>query len=271
MAQPGGGAAGLRRDICYDSASLYGTADAGVLGNETPLSICIRRFLSGQPELARQLFGESRLPTLVQYDPRGRYFESIPDGNADRHTLLFTGDNGVPLIRYHIADHGGIVGYDEMLKFLAHAGFDPVKQLGGHGWRGHRRMPFAFVFGRSHFTVSFFGANIYPENISVGLEQPQIRDWVTGKFVLQAGGGAEGGRASGARGGAGAEGGRRRGEALGHRRVDPGGAGAAQQRVQELRAGGVSAAEGDAACGRRSRVVSGGGEASLYAAVTLKK
>ncbi len=173
-------------DICYDSASLYGTADAGVLGNETPLSICIRRHLSGQPELARQLFGESRLPTLVQYDPRGRYFESIPDGNADRHTLLFTGDNGVPLIRYHIADHGGIVGYDEMLKFLAHAGFDPVKQLGGHGWRGHRRMPFAFVFGRSHFTVSFFGANIYPENISVGLEQPQIRDWVTGKFVLRA-------------------------------------------------------------------------------------
>jgi phenylacetate-CoA ligase len=173
-------------DICYDSASLYGTADAGVLGNETPLSICIRRFLSGKPEIARELFGESRLPTLVQYDPRGRYFESIPDDNSGRHTLLFTGDNGVPLIRYHIADHGGIVGYEAMLKFLAQAGFDPVAQLGGHGWRGHRRLPFAFVFGRSRFTVSFFGANIYPENISVGLEQPQIREWVTGKFVLRA-------------------------------------------------------------------------------------
>jgi phenylacetate-CoA ligase len=73
-----------------------------------------------------------------------------------------------------------------MLKLLAAAGFDPVAQLGGHGWRGHRRLPFAFVFGRSHFTVSFFGANIYPENISVGLEQPRIRDWVTGKFVLRA-------------------------------------------------------------------------------------
>jgi phenylacetate-CoA ligase len=47
-------------------------------------------------------------------------------------------------------------------------------------------MPFAFVFGRSHFTVSYFGANIYPENISVGLEQPQIGEWVTGKFVLRA-------------------------------------------------------------------------------------
>lgn len=42
-----------------------------------------------------------------------------------------------------------------------------------------------FVFGRSLFTVSFFGANIYPENVTVGLEQPGISDWVTGKFVLE--------------------------------------------------------------------------------------
>ncbi len=40
-------------DPCHDSASLYGTADAGVLGNETPLSIAIRRFLAQRPELAR--------------------------------------------------------------------------------------------------------------------------------------------------------------------------------------------------------------------------
>jgi phenylacetate-CoA ligase len=46
-------------------------------------------------------------------------------------------------------------------------------------------LPFVYVFGRSHFTVSYFGANIYPENVTVGLEQPVIREWVTGKFVLQ--------------------------------------------------------------------------------------
>lgn len=46
---------------CYDQASLYGTADAGVLGNETPLSIAIRRFLAETPKAARALFGESRL------------------------------------------------------------------------------------------------------------------------------------------------------------------------------------------------------------------
>jgi phenylacetate-CoA ligase len=42
-----------------------------------------------------------------------------------------------------------------------------------------------YVFGRADFTVSYYGANIYPENITVGLEQPEIMAWVTGKFVLE--------------------------------------------------------------------------------------
>lgn len=166
---------------CFDSASLYGTADAGVLGNETPLSIRIRRFLSEKPDAARALFGESRLPTLVQYDPASRYFETH-DG-----TLLFSGDNGIPLIRYHIADTGGIIQYEAMLDFLRQHGFDPLlefRRANGEPAPIHT-LPFVYVFGRSNFTVSYFGANIYPENITVGLEQPGIQEWVTGKFVLQ--------------------------------------------------------------------------------------
>jgi phenylacetate-CoA ligase len=165
---------------CYDSASLYGTADAGVLGNETPLSINIRRFLGRNPEIARNLFGESRLPTLLQYDPLSRFFETTDEG-----TLLFSGDNGVPLIRYHIGDHGGIIAYEEMREFLRHHNFDPLAELSSQGNRGTHPLPFVYVFGRSHFTVSYFGANIYPENVIVGLEQPEIRDWVTGKFVME--------------------------------------------------------------------------------------
>ncbi|WP_250122559.1 phenylacetate--CoA ligase family protein [Chroococcidiopsis sp. CCMEE 29] len=165
---------------CYDSAALYGTADAAVLGNETPLSICIRRFLANHPDAARSLFGESRLPTLVQYDPLSRYFEVDDD-----RSLLFSGDNGIPLVRYHIADSGGVLAYDAMLKFLAEWQFNPVETLQREGGRGIHPLPFIYVFGRSNFTVSYFGANIYPENVTVGLEQPVIKEWVTGKFVLQ--------------------------------------------------------------------------------------
>jgi phenylacetate-CoA ligase len=167
------------RSLATSFASLYGTADAGVLGNETPLSVCIRRFLAARPELARDLFGEARLPTLVQYDPLSRFFE-VEDG-----TLLFTGDNGVPLIRYHIADTGGLFPFADLLARLASAGFDPLAELAREGVTAVRDLPFVYVFGRSHFTVSYFGANVFPENVAVGLEQPLVRGWVTGKFVLQ--------------------------------------------------------------------------------------
>jgi phenylacetate-CoA ligase len=169
--------AGMQQ-VCYDSASLYGTADAGVLANETPLSIAIRRFLAERPALARELFGESRLPTLCQYDPNVRYFE------ADGRALIFSGDNGVPLVRYAILDTGGVFSYEELLTQLRRHGFDPEQQLGSAS-RGIRELPFVYVFGRSDFTVSFFGANIYPENIAIGLERPEIKEWVTGKFVLE--------------------------------------------------------------------------------------
>lgn len=144
----------------------------------------VSRWLADHPEAARQLFGEARLPTLVQYDPRSLFFE-VEDG-----TLLFSGDNGVPLVRYHIADTEGLLPYQNLLDFLADWGFDPVQALSALSplpaeTRGIRPLPFVYVFGRSHFVVSYFGANIYPENVTVGLEAAPICDWVTGKFVVQ--------------------------------------------------------------------------------------
>jgi phenylacetate-CoA ligase len=164
---------------CYDSASLYGTADGGVLGNETPLSIAVRRFLADHPQAARELFGESRLPTLVQYDPASRFFEL--HGN----TLVVSGDNGVPLVRYHIADQGGLIGHARLRDFLADWNAGTLEAYGLDPSRPVRPLPFAYVFGRADFTVSFYGANIYPENVAVGLEQPELLDRATGKFVLE--------------------------------------------------------------------------------------
>jgi phenylacetate-CoA ligase len=165
------------------TASLYGTADAGVLANETPLSNSIRAFLAEKPAAARALFGESRLPTLAQYDPAHRYFE-VQDGR-----LIFTGDNGVPLVRYDILDSGGVIGYQQILDFLSMQGWNAESELSDlaaqTGSTVAREMPFVYVFGRSDFTVSYFGANVYPENVTVGLEAPEIAEFVTGKFVLQ--------------------------------------------------------------------------------------
>jgi phenylacetate-CoA ligase len=170
--------AGLARPL-FDSASLYGTADAGVLGNETPLSVCIRGFLAGRPEAARALFGESRLPTLVQHDPWTRWFEAAGD------SLVLSADGGVPLVRYEVGDSGGIVPYATMLARLRDLGLDAEAETRRQGDRGVRPLPFVYVFGRSHLAVSYYGANVFPETVSIALEQPETRDWVTGKFVLE--------------------------------------------------------------------------------------
>jgi phenylacetate-CoA ligase len=164
---------------CYDSASLYGTADGGVLGNETPFSIAIRRWLATHPEAARRLFGEARLPTLVQYDPTSRFFEMHDS------TLVVSAENAVPLLRYHIADKGGLIGFEAMWDFLQGQGIDSPAQLGLDEAAQPRPLPFVYVFGRADFTVSYYGANIYPENVTVGLEQPEIMAWLSGKFVLE--------------------------------------------------------------------------------------
>lgn len=173
-------------DVVTSSAALYGTADAGVLGNETPLSVTIRRWLAAHPDVARDLFGESRLPTLVQYDPAVRDFEVV-DG-----TLAFSGDNGVPLIRYHIADTGGIVSHGGLVALCRSHGFDPLAALPAD--TVVHDLPFVWVFGRLDFTVSFYGANVFPENVTIGLEQEGVREWVTGKFVMESREDADGDR-----------------------------------------------------------------------------
>jgi len=166
-------------DPLRQTASLYGTADGGVLANETPLSIRIRRLLAERPELAHALFGQARLPTLCQYDPLHRYFECEGD------ELVFSGDGGVPLVRYKILDRGGILPFEQMLDFLATNGLDPFHDFTDDDRLSVRRLPFVYVFGRSNFALSFFGANVYPENIAIGLEQPDVASHVTGKFVMQ--------------------------------------------------------------------------------------
>lgn len=160
-------------DPASATASLYGTADAGVIANETPLSIRIRRALARRPDVALELFGEARLPTLCQYDPLSRFFE-VEDG-----WLLFSGDGGAPLLRYKILDRGGVLGHAELREFLARRAVE--LEPGPEG----DPLPFVYVFGRSFFALSFYGANIYPENVSVGLEQPELAALVTGKFVLE--------------------------------------------------------------------------------------
>jgi phenylacetate-CoA ligase len=72
-----------------------------------------------------------------------------------------------------------------MMAALRDLGCDPAEAVRSSGGPEPRRQPFVWVFGRADFTVSYFGANIFPETVSLGLEQAAIRSHVTGKFVME--------------------------------------------------------------------------------------
>jgi phenylacetate-CoA ligase len=65
-------------DPVSDMVSLYGTADAGVLGNETPKSVSIRRFRSGN------LRGRRPRPAAADHRGTGTRPRSVPPPAGDR-------------------------------------------------------------------------------------------------------------------------------------------------------------------------------------------
>ena len=89
--------------------------------------------------------------------------------------------SGIPLIRYNIHDFSGIKSYNEALNLLNNKEreylFNNVKKI----WK----LPFIYIFGKSDFTVSLYGLNVYPEHIKAALEYKLLENLITGKFTVQ--------------------------------------------------------------------------------------
>ncbi|MFI7000852.1 phenylacetate--CoA ligase family protein [Nocardia sp. NPDC050175] len=154
---------------------IYGTADAGVMGHETPTTIAIRRLARTDARLRRELFGDDdpALPTFVEYDPHLRYTETDEQGR-----FLFTVDSALPLVRYRINDEGTILTAWRVAAALRRCGYRiPVRtSTFGAGFLVLRR--------RSDVAASFYAVKLYPESIRAALEAAAVRELVTGKFVL---------------------------------------------------------------------------------------
>ena len=161
------------------SLNIYGTADAGILGHETPLSNFIRKKASQNPQLLKQLFNDTRLPSLVQYYPNLKYFENY------KGELIFSSVSGFPLLRYNIQDNGMVISYNSMLGILLSFNIDAEKEMNELGFQ-FAKLPFVYLFGRMDLTASYYGLNVYPEHIKVGLEKnKEIMNICSGKFNME--------------------------------------------------------------------------------------
>lgn len=165
------------KDYIASSVNTYGSADAAILGHETPTSILIRKLAASNLKLREALFKNDKLASLVQYYPFFKNFEEVEG------SLVFTTYGGVPLVRYSVGDTGGIISFKKMQQILQEFGIDLKTEMikYGHGDL-LTRLPFVYLFGRKDNTKIYYGANVYPEHIKSCLEQKDLIKLVSGKY-----------------------------------------------------------------------------------------
>jgi phenylacetate-CoA ligase len=163
--------------------SLYGTAEGGVMGFETRLSVLIRKMAHQNLDLRQALFGSTEsLPMLFQYPPTSKWIESVDD------EVVFSGRTGIPSVRYNMHDRGGTISFKQMMDQLHQQGYNPLQTLTELGYgpklKNTAPLPFVFVFGRKDGVVSLDGANIYPADLDALLLEPQIQSAGIQEYAL---------------------------------------------------------------------------------------
>lgn len=157
-------------------ANVYGSADAGQIGFETPVSVLAQQVFATHPEIRTRVLGGTAhtAPALYQWNPNHIHIESHAG------ELLLTAPTGIPLIRYNIHDQGRVLTGLEIahaLKpYVPHAQFLQIKNT---------KLPFVSHNGRTDVAVSYYAINIYPSNIQSALQAPGIKDVVTQSYFTR--------------------------------------------------------------------------------------
>ena len=155
---------------------IYGTADAGAIGHESPLSTEVRRAAAHDPALNQALFGANQCvqPTFVEYDPELRYVEIDEDGY-----FLFTVDTSLPLVRYRINDRGWTLTDEALRTALTSTGHVELARKVPEG------SDFLVLVGRPDIAATFYSVNVYAEHLREAFEGVAVATEVTGKFVVE--------------------------------------------------------------------------------------
>lgn len=164
--------------------SGYGASDLTIgMGAETAFTVWLRRRLQADQQLRAALLGpdEQRLPMVLQYNPLATYLEV-----NQRRELLCTINNvrGLqPRLRYNVGDEALLYPYHHLLRVLR---TDPRRWQAAQAALAAERMtlPLLFLFGRSDSTVSYLGANIYPQDVEYGLYQGNPHAGAISRFCL---------------------------------------------------------------------------------------
>lgn len=151
--------------------SGYGASDLTIgIGAESGFTVWLRKRLAADPELRRDLLGpgEQRLPMIFHYNPLETYLEVNQRGE-----LLCTINSKTclqPKLRYNAGDEALLHPLTTTREIIRR---DPQRWADCRRASAGERMdlPLLLLFGRKDSTISYMGANLYPQDVEYGLYQ----------------------------------------------------------------------------------------------------
>ncbi|MCZ4122423.1 phenylacetate--CoA ligase family protein [Streptomyces sp. H39-S7] len=163
-------------DVFGKVRSGYGASDLTIgMGGETTFSVWLRRMMREDAAVRAAFLGpdEQRLPMVFQYNPLETYLETAGDGRTGE-VLCTINSTAVmaPKLRYNIGDEGTLMSFPQVWEILRELFADrPVllQRAEAAALREKMRLPLLFLYGRADSTISYMGANIYPQDVEYGL------------------------------------------------------------------------------------------------------
>ncbi|MBL9218807.1 MAG: hypothetical protein JNG82_09985 [Opitutaceae bacterium] len=153
--------------------SIFGSADTGVLGFESPASAWLRGRCEQDAGLAAALGFGGVVPHLFhQADPAA--FLEVVDGE-----LAVTKWQGVPLVRYNLHDAARLLSWPALLRrAAAHAPTNPLftraEVIG---------LPDVLaVTGRADSCLLLCGTNLTESMLDAAVRAPELGPWLTGNY-----------------------------------------------------------------------------------------
>ncbi|GAA2460237.1 phenylacetate--CoA ligase family protein [Actinomadura vinacea] len=149
--------------------SAYGASDLTIgMGAETGFTVWLRKRLAADPELRRELLGETeqRLPMIFHYNPLETFLEV--NGRGELLCTINTKSCLQPKLRYNVGDEALLHPLNRVKEIIRR---DPERWADCLKATADEKMalPLLFLFGRADSTISYMGANLYPQDVEYGL------------------------------------------------------------------------------------------------------
>ncbi|WP_241237107.1 phenylacetate--CoA ligase family protein [Georgenia faecalis] len=176
------------RDYCEQRfltvRSGYGASDLTIgIAGETELTVFLRRALLADHDLREAVLGpgEARTPMIFQYNPLETYLET--DAHGEILCTLTSTSVLSPKLRYNIHDEGALLEWQDLAAIMRR--FPRWRHAARAAWAEQgMKLPLLLLYGRADATISFMGANIYPQDVENGLYDSPARAAQLASFTL---------------------------------------------------------------------------------------